>query len=466
MNVRIRFLGGAGSVTGSRFLLEIDNYKLLIDCGLFQGLKELRLRNWDDFPVDPKSINAIVLTHGHIDHSGYLPRLVKQGFNGTIHCTSPTEDLLEVLLTDAAKLQEEEAGWAKKKGYSKHENPQPLFTSEDVLAYLSILNGHNFQERIKISDTIVGTFQPAGHILGASSILLEIFGNQQTKTILFSGDLGRDDDPIHGRPQKAPQADVLFIESTYGNRNHHDGNIEQEFASIINDTINHGCLLIPSFAVGRTQLLLFYIEKLLETNQIPAIPVYVDSPMAISATSLYRKHLDNHILDDEDLRDIGCAFDHPLIKYHRLKELSANLNTIKTGAVIISASGMCTGGRILHHLYHRLPRANDTVLFVGYQADGTRGRRILNGEPTIRIFGVDVPVHSRISNIDGLSAHADQQNLLHWLDNISSAPKRTFVVHGEKENSEGLASKIRLEKGWDNVIVPQYLESLEIFEGI
>ncbi len=464
MDVRVKFLGAAKTVTGSKYYLEIDEFNLLVDCGLFQGLKELRLRNWSELPVDVHKIDAVVLTHAHIDHSGYLPRLVKDGFKGPIYCTAATASLLEIMLRDAAKLQEEEAEFARKKGYSRHNNPQPLFNSADAESALSMLVPHPYKKLVKISERIQATFFDAGHILGSSIVELSLHGSTQQKKIVFSGDLGRYNQPLLYDPTAMQEADVLFIESTYGDRLNTNEDLAAEFATVVNEAMsNNGCLLIPSFAVGRTQLLLYYFHHLFENNLVPPVPVYVDSPMAISATQIHKKHREDHKLSEgrED-----SIFDYQYFNYYRSQESSLNLNEVKNNAVIISASGMCTGGRILHHLYHRLPRKHDTLLFTGYQAEGTRGRRLLEGEPTSRIFGIDVPVQCHVKHINGLSAHADQAELIQWASGFSAAPKMTFIVHGEEKGATIMASKLQKELSWPNVIVPNYLETFELFNAI
>ncbi len=466
MDVRVKFLGGAKSVTGSKYLLEIDDFNLLIDCGLFQGLKELRLRNWDEFPVDAKSINAIVLTHAHIDHSGYLPRLVKQGFAGPVYCTLATASLLDIMLKDAAKLQEEEAEFARKKGYSKHESPQPLFDSKDAELALNMLKPISYLDKFLINEGINVEFFDAGHILGSSIVELSLEGSTQTKKIVFSGDLGRYDQPLLRDPYPIDHADILFIESTYGNRNNEEADTNKELAKVVNETFeNNGCLLIPSFAVGRTQLLLYHFNYLFENNLIPNCPIYIDSPMAISATYIHKKHREDHKLSIGK-HENESIFDNKHFQYYQSQESSINLNSVTHGAVIISASGMCTGGRIMHHLYNRLTRNNDTLLFVGYQAIGTRGRKLVDGEETSRIFGIDVPVKCAVKQIGGLSAHADQSELMRWAGNFKSAPKMTFIVHGEIESANVLAEKITNELKWSNVTIPEYLESFELFQSI
>lgn len=466
MNVRLKFFGGAKSVTGSKYLLEIDNakfnYKILVDCGLFQGLKDLRLKNWEEFPINPKTINAVIITHAHIDHTGYLPKLFKEGFKGKVYCTQATKELMEIMLLDSAKLQEEEAEYAYKKGYSKHEKPQPLYTTEDVQGMLNYLHGFPYKEKIKIKDELFVEFHDAGHILGSAMAELYIQGDNQKKKIVFSGDLGRYNKPILRNPHAISNADILLVESTYGNKENPSDNPKIALANAVNEAFEHkGCLLIPAFAVGRTQTLIFYFKQLIEEKRIPSVPIFVDSPMGISATGIYKRNKTFHTLQDETIQ----IFDFQNVRYHRSQQESIAINNIKSNAIIISSSGMCNGGRILHHLYNRLPRPNDTVLFVGYQSEGTRGRKILDGEKTTRIFGEEVDIKCRIVHLDGLSAHADKAELFKWMKNFKSAPKQTFVVHGEQETLQIYAQNIRNTFGW-NVTVPEYMESFELFKGI
>jgi len=467
MKVRLKFLGGAQTVTGSRYLLEINNFKLLVDCGLFQGLPELKIKNWENIPIVAKEIDAVVLTHAHLDHTGYLPRLFKEGYSGPVYCTKPTSELLEILLRDSAKLQEEEVEFAKKKGYSVHKNPKALYDSYDVEKVFPALRGYYYKTLIKINDEISIKFHNASHILGASIVEVFLKGKTQSKKIVFSGDLGRTNDPILYPPEKIKEADILFVESTYGNKKNPNKNPEDTIADIINTTFKRkGVVLIPAFAIGRTQNLLFYIRNLLKDKKIPDVPIYFDSPMAISATKLYGQNYDFHKINFNELND-----DHSFLQMsHNFKRInshsaSVGLNDIKSNAIIISASGMMNGGRILHHLYNRLPRPNDTLLLVGFQAEGTRGRRIEDGEPEIRIFGQDVPVKCHIAKIEGLSAHADQDELMDWLGGFNRSPKYTFIVHGEKKASKALSKKIDQELGW-NSIVPKYLDSFELFNNI
>lgn len=466
MDVRLRFLGAAQSVTGSKYLLEIDSRKILVDCGMFQGKKELRLRNWEPLPVDPATIHTVIITHAHIDHIGYLPRLVKDGFRGRILCTHATKDLMKIMLRDAAKLQEEEAQFAFKKGYSKHSKPEPLFTIEDAERVLEFVDSIRLEKETKVIDNVSLTYYNAGHILGSAIVELTLTTKNQTKRIVFSGDLGRYDDPIMYPPKALTEADILFVESTYGDRLNPMDQVEEDLIKIINEAVkNNGTILVPAFAVGRTQILLFYFQKLMASKKIPLLPIYIDSPMAISVTELYERHGSEHkIKVEREGNQLRSIFDSPQIHFCSTPESSKALNDIKTPAIIISASGMATGGRILHHLFHRLRREHDTVLLAGYQAEGSRGRRIQDGESIIKIFGEQVPLNCHVNTIHGLSAHADQSEILKWLSNFKDSPKMTFITHGELASATALAAKID-EMGW-NTIIPEYLQTVGLFSGI
>ncbi|MGE0772278.1 MAG: MBL fold metallo-hydrolase RNA specificity domain-containing protein [Cyclobacteriaceae bacterium] len=467
MDVFLKFLGGAKSVTGSKYLLEVGSKKILIDCGLFQGKKELRLRNWYQLPLSPEEIDAVVLTHAHLDHSGYLPRLVKDGFKGPIYCTSATRDLVEILLLDAGKLQEEEAEFAYKRGYSKHSRPQPLFSAADAKPVLEFLRVIRFDQPLSLTENLSVTFRMAGHILGAALLEFDLQGDQQKKKLVFSGDLGRGSDPVMYPPTICTHADVLVVESTYGDRKNPIEEVENDLANTIIEAAQRGGLvLIPAFAVGRTQNLIYYFHHLIERKRIPKIPIYIDSPMAISVTDLYERHAGVHKIKVEPGQNgLQSLFDDPNIHFCNTAESSKALNDLKKPGILISASGMCTGGRILHHLYHRLGNENDTLLFVGFQAEGTRGRDLLEGKKTIRIFGEDVPVKCHIKVVNGLSAHADQQELLEWLGHFGNSPKFTFLTHGELSAATALQQRIMEALGW-RTFVPEYLESFELFTGI
>jgi metallo-beta-lactamase family protein len=466
MMVKVKFLGGAGTVTGSRYLLEINNYKVLVDCGMFQGLKDYRLRNWEEFPVSPAEINLVILTHAHIDHTGYLPKLVKSGFKGPIYCTNPTLELVKILLLDSGKLQEEEAAFAQKKGYSKHEKPEALYTVEDAEKVFPLLHGVDFEEEISLIPEFDFKFFNAGHILGAAILKLRIKGENQVKKIVFSGDLGRYHDPILNPPARLPFADILFLESTYGDRVSKIKNPENELGLAIREAYRRGGVaVIPAFAVGRTQLILFYLHRLQQKEKIPNIPIYVDSPMAIDVTKLYKSFNEYHRLNPIFEEASHNPFAHKNLHYYQSQEASMSLNAVRGDAIIISASGMATGGRVMHHLYNRLPNEQDTIIFVGYQAMGTRGRRLIDGEESVKMYGLSVPVKAKIAYIEGLSAHADQEELIDWAEGFTSKPKITFLVHGEDEARIALQNKLKNELDWDATI-PEYLESFELFDGI
>jgi metallo-beta-lactamase family protein len=468
MNVTLKFLGAAQTVTGSKYLLELDHTtKILIDSGLFQGVKELRLRNWDKLPVNPKEIDLVLLTHAHIDHVGYLPRLIKDGYKGKIICTHATADLAKIMLKDAAKLQEEEALFAFKRGYSKHSKPEPLFTTEDAEQVITQLESMAMDKPSNIFKDVFIRFLNAGHILGASSIEMTIGGEQQSKKIVFSGDIGRYNDPIMKDPASIDETDVLIVESTYGDRVNPMGNAEETLKKVVDEAVaNNGAIVIPAFAVGRTQTLIYYFHKMMAEKTIPTLPIYIDSPMAINVTDLYERHSSQHkIKVERQGKELISIFDSPHVNFCQTRESSKALNDIKKPCIIISASGMCTGGRILHHMTHRLPREQDTFLFAGYQAQGTRGRDMLDGEKSVRIFGQDVPVRCQVRVVNGLSAHADQTELLRWLKGFKKVPKRTFITHGEPATAKAFAEIISKQMGW-SAVVPEYLESFSLFEGI
>ena len=459
----LTFLGATGTVTGSRFLLEIEGNNLLIDCGLFQGLKKNRLQNWEPFAIPPEKIDRIFLTHAHIDHSGYLPRLCKNGFSGKVHCTLATYDLCEILLRDSGHLQEEDAKWANKKGFSKHQPALPLYTVEDAEEALTLFEPYHYGEDIFITDNLRVKFKDAGHILGSSFVDVKSTNDGQVKRIVFSGDLGRPSRPILRDPVQAFEVDYLILESTYGNRLHDNKAPEKDLAEIINASVERGgVLVIPAFAVGRTQELLYTLRELEEQKEIPSLAVYVDSPMAINATTVFENRKGYYDLEAKVLELNGTRILQPeQITFTRHRDESKALNKIEEQAIIISASGMATGGRILHHLRHRLPRAQDTILFIGYQAEGTRGRTILNGDTTVKIHGQYISVQAHIENISGFSAHADYNEILAWLIGFNRPPRTTFLVHGEPDASASLAEKIQDKLGWD-VVVPKFEETFTL----
>jgi metallo-beta-lactamase family protein len=460
---KLTFLGATGTVTGSRFFLEIDGHSLLLDCGLFQGLKKNRLRNWEPFPIAPADLDRVFLTHAHIDHSGYLPRLCKQGFKGKVHCTHATHNLCEILLRDSGHLQEEDATWANKRGFSKHKPALPLYTVEEAEKALSQFEPYHYGEDIFLTDSLRVKFKDAGHILGSSFIDVKSMNDGRANRIVFSGDLGRPARPILRDPVQPFEVDYLILESTYGNRLHQNETPEKDLAAVINASVDRGgVLVIPSFAVGRTQQLLYALRELEEDKEIASLPVYVDSPMAIDTTTVFENNKGCYGLVAKVLEIRGTSILKPQqLKFCRHRDESKALNKIKKKAIIISASGMATGGRILHHMRYRLPSGRDTILFIGHQAEGTRGRKILDGNPTVRIHGEDVPIKARVENISGFSAHADYNEILAWLMGFNRPPKQTFIVHGEPDASSSLAEKITARLGW-NVIIPKFQESFTL----
>jgi metallo-beta-lactamase family protein len=458
----LQFLGAAGGVTGSKYLFKGPSGQVLIDCGLFQGLKELRLKNWAPVPIDLAQLRAVILTHAHIDHSGYLPRLVAKGYRGPVFATPGTCDLLRVMLPDSAYLQEEEARYANRKGYSKHAPALPLYTVDDAERALRLLRPTKNREAIEVAKGVFAGFGRVGHILGAGSVRLSFEVDGEKKYLLDSGDLGRYDRPILKDPEPAKPADWLLVESTYGNRLHAQES-EQELRNIINEVADQrACLIIPAFAVGRTQEILYTIRKLEDEGQIPAIPVHVDSPMGIEATEIYCRHTDEHDFDTAALRnEERNPISSRYMTVHRTPEESKSINQIKGPLIIISASGMATGGRVLHHLKRRLPNPDTTVLLAGYQAEGTRGRLLQDGAKEIKILGEIVPVRAKIKLLDGFSAHADQAEILRWLGTFKKPPRKTYIVHGEPPAAAALADIIREQLKW-TVEIAKYQQKVTL----
>ena len=444
----IQFLGAAGTVTGSKFLLSHGTVKVMIDCGLFQGLKELRERNWSHLPLDASEVDAVVLTHAHLDHCGYLPRIVKDGFKGKIFATDNTVKLAEVILRDSARIQTEDARHAAKKGYSRHEKPVALYGEEDAERAIKLFSGQPFSTRVQVADSTFVTFHPAGHILGASFLEVEFFD----KRILFSGDLGRPNHPLLSAPGSIPKGkfDAIVTESTYGNRKHEEETAD--FVGAINQTVDRGgSVLIPAFAVDRTEIILFQLRELMETGQIRRVPIYADSPMALKALAFYRDAIDQ---GSDEIRDEIVSewrgrdpFDPGTLVELLSVEESKTINDPQAPCIIISASGMATGGRVVHHLKSMLPRAQHTVLLVGFQAMGTRGRRLAEGETEVKMHGEMVPVNAQISQIGSFSVHADSDELVQWLRSADE-PAKVFVVHGEAGASADLVERIEGELGW------------------
>lgn len=459
----IHFLGAAGTVTGSRHLLEHEGKRILLDCGLFQGLKRIRKRNWDRFPITTRSIDAVVISHAHIDHTGWLPRLLDEGYRGPIYCTPATRDLSAIMLPDSGRLHEEEARYANKKGYSKHHPALPLYTEESALRVIPRMRALPYDRPKELVKGLTVTMHRAGHILGSAIVQVDLDGGDADgHRLIFSGDLGRPHTPIIRDPAEIPRADTLLLESTYGDRLHEGHHPVSDLSDEVERIVaEKRVLIIPAFAIGRTQHILYHLFKLQQAGRIPSLPIFVDSPMACSATPLYLIHRDEH--DPEMARALLEGEDplHPNhVTFTRSVEASRSINQHSGPMIIISAAGMATGGRVLHHLKRRLPDPDTTVLFVGYQAVGTRGRRLLQGEKQIRIHGMDVPVNARIGQIYGFSAHADYGEIDAWLSHFGRPPKRTFLVHGEPSGLEAQQKRLA-ERGW-NVTVPNYLERVEL----
>lgn len=458
-SINIQFLGAAQCVTGSKYLLRTRSSTTLVDCGLFQGLNELRQRNWDSFPFPPTQIDQVILTHAHIDHTGYLPRLHNEGFNGPVYCTPSTAELLNLLLPDCGHLQEEDARYAAMKGFSKHAKPLPLFTAEDGTKTLRLLQPVDFGQTHALKG-INFQYHPAGHILGSGSLEIQI-GNTH---LWFSGDLGRYHDEVMNPPSAPAEADYIFVESTYGNRLHPDNDVSAELAEIINRTANRGGLMvIPAFAIGRTQTMLYHIRRLEDAGRIPRLPVFIDSPMAVDASALYCKfgREENLKLDLTMSAEDCCPLRCHKTTFVRTPEESKRINDVTNPAIIIAASGMAAGGRVVHHLANRLPDKRNTALLAGFQAEGTRGRALLGGAKELKIHGQIVPVNAEVVSISGLSAHGDQRDLMRWLSNFQHAPRSVFLVHGEEEGLTGLQAQIRDQLKWPTHI-PSYLEHAEL----
>ncbi len=460
----LTFLGATGTVTGSRYLLEAHGARILVDAGLFQGRKELRLRNWAPFPVPPRSLDAVVLTHAHVDHAGYLPRLVREGFAGPTLATPPTSRLLHAVLPDAAHLQEEEARFAAKVGSSRHAPALPLFTVRDAQQALGTLRSVPFGQRFTLRPGIEFNYRRQGHILGAAAVELRVkAAGGEHLTVYFSGDVGRYDVPVLKAPEPYPGSSVLVVESTYGDRLHDPGDPREQLAAVVNEAAGRrGVVLIPSFSIGRTQELLYYLRELLEDEAIAPLPIYLDSPMAREATAAYRACAQEHDAETKALVREGVdPLVPPTLEVVGRVDESKRLNSIAGPAIIISASGMATGGRILHHLRHRLPDPSTTVVFVGFQAEGTRGRRILDGEPEVKIFGEMVPVAAQVRSIPSLSAHADADELAIWAGSAAAAPAKVFVTHGEPGASRALADRFAQRFGW-RCVVPALDETVAL----
>jgi len=448
MSVNITFLGGTGTVTGSKYLVQHDGKQLLVDCGLFQGYKQLRLRNWSPMPVEAADVDAVLLTHAHLDHSGYLPLFYRQGFRGRIHATPATCDLCAILLPDSGHIQEEDAAFLNRHGYSKHTPALPLYSKHDAIVSLNLLHPEVIGKTFCPIPGWKATFSSAGHILGAASILLEVAGRR----ILFSGDLGRPDDLVMNPPDLPPDADTVLIESTYGNRTHPKEDVLAELAPALKRVSSRGGVaVVPVFAVGRAQALLYAISLLKERGEIPSsLPIFLDSPMAVHTTELLPQHPDAHRLDAHAL--------------HRMKHIATMVETPEQSKalakrhgpmVILSASGMATGGRVLHHLAHYLPDHRNMVILTGYQAPGTRGDTLAKGSATVRIHGQDVPIQAEVVQLQSSSAHADATQLIDWLKHMKHAPSQVYVVHGEPDAADAMRQRIERELCW-RAVVPEH----------
>lgn len=449
----ITFLGATGTVTGSKYLVSTGSRRVLVDCGLFQGPSELRRRNWQPLPVRPDSIDAVVLTHAHLDHSGYLPVLVRQGYRGRVFSTSATRDLCELLLPDSGRLQEEDAEHANRHGYSKHRPAQPLYSEEDARAALGLFTAVDWEQPHYLGGGLTMRFRPAGHILGAATLEID----DGRRSVLFSGDLGRPDDPICVAPARVRRADYVVVESTYGDRVHPREAVQEQLREIIQRTaLRGGVVIVPAFAVGRAQAFLHFVAQLKAARAIPDIPVFVNSPMATNATAIYCRYREEHRLDDAT-----CHATCSAATYVRDPSESRALNERRGPMIIISASGMLTGGRVLHHIKAFGPNARNTILLAGYQGAGTRGAALAGGERVLRIHGASVVVRAEVAQMQGLSAHADASQIIEWLRGFDAPPRTTFVTHGEPAASANLAGRVTRELGW-RCDVPEYLARVEL----
>ena len=459
----LQFLGATGTVTGSKYVVESGNERLMIDCGLFQGEKELRERNWQPLPVQPSSINWLVLTHAHLDHIGYIPRLIKDGFRGQVLASSPTVELAKIVLPDSGHLQEEDAEHANFKGFSRHKPALPLYTYEDAVKALEQFRAIDDTKPLVLSPRFELCFFRAGHILGARMIEVTIRENGTAQKVLFGGDLGRFPQLILREPEVPDGADYLLVESTYGDRLHAQDDSRDRLTQIVESTASRGgTVVIPSFAIGRTQELLYLLREIMEQGKLHSLPVHVDSPMGIDVTDIYMRHTEEHDIETQAVTSRGLRpFSPPDVHFDRSRAESVALNDLKYPAIIISASGMATGGRILHHLERCLPDHRNTILFVGFQGAGTRGQIIKSGAEFVKMHGRQVRIRARIESMDNMSAHADYGEILGWLGKFKKTPRTTFLVHGEPKGAEALKGRITEQLRW-NVEVPVYLQKFTL----
>ena len=457
---KITFYGAARTVTGSKYLLEADGARVLVDCGMFQGIKKLRKLNWEPTAFDAKTLDAVVLTHAHLDHTGFLPRVVKEGFQHKVYCTPATAKLAELIMLDSAKIQEYDAKYANKKGFSKHKPALPLYEGKDVQQTLKQFRETPRGKWFSPAKPIWMRFHDAGHLLGSNMIEVEIRNQDPPLKILFSGDVGRYDGPLYFDPSPPPECDYLVCESTYGNRDHPETDLLGALEGVVNRSIERGgVMLMASFAIGRAQQLIYLLQLLKKEKRIPDLPIYLDSPMSCNATKIYKEHSDDHDLSEGELDD-RQVLGGPSVHLCRSADESKALNHLKGSAIIIASSGMMTGGRIIHHLKKRLPDKKTTIVLGGYMAIGTRGRRIQEGAKTLRMHGIDVPVNAAIEKVPGLSGHADRSGLLRWLKDLPD-PRKVFLTHGEPDSSESLADELNGSRGWD-VHIPDLGESHEL----
>jgi metallo-beta-lactamase family protein len=456
---QLTFLGAARTVTGSKYLVQHGDTRVLVDCGLFQGLKELRERNWEPFPIPPSSIHAVVLTHAHLDHVGYLPRLVAQGFTGRVFCTAGTMNLSRLVLPDSARIQEEDARQANKHGFSKHAPALPLYTEVEAQRALTMLQPIGYQRSVDVASQVSVEFKPAGHLLGSAFVVMQLQGGP---TILFGGDLGRYGRPVLPDPTPAVRADVVLVESTYGDRDHQQDDNGAQLADVIHDTAARGGkLIVPAFAIGRVEELLYWVRRLEQEHRIPVMPVFVDSPMASEALKHYTARVAELDPDMKPSRNDVSTFATARFQTIASSQQSKELTASRRSAIVISSSGMATGGRVLHHMAAALPDPKNTVLFVGYQAAGTRGRALVDGAREVKIHGQLVAVNARIAKNDSMSAHADRNEIVRWLETLPAAPGRLCLVHGEPGPMDALKERVAGRFGWQ-AITPAHREVVNL----